>query len=156
MGREASSVRERFSRRDAASMVLMLWPCVARMRKCDGSVSDTLSAFSVAVSWPAVVVGVTTELGSSGTVPTPRPSFFVGVVVAVVMGSVALLVVVLVVVVGVSWLTDGTCSKANRFLSDSATALRISGKVTLRDLSFRQESWCIIYLLALLAFPLAA
>lgn len=121
-------------------MFLMLWPCVARMRKCDGSVSETDSAFWVAVSWPAVVVGVITELGSSGTVPMPAPSLFVGVDVAVVAveeGSAA----VVVPSVGVSWLTDGTCSRANRFLSDSATALRISGKVTFRDLSFRQESW---------------
>lgn len=142
MGREeGSSERESFSRRDAASMFLMLWPCVARMRKCDGSVSVTDSAFCVAVSWPAVVVGVITELGSSGTVPMPAPSLFVGVDVAVAAVEEGSAAVVVMPSVGVSWLTDGTCSRANRFLSDSATALRISGKVTFRDLSFRQESW---------------
>lgn len=36
--------------------------------------------------------------------------------------------------------SDGTCSRANRFLSDSATAWRISGSVTFNDLSFRQDN----------------
>ena len=35
----------------------------------------------------------------------------------------------------------GAYNNANRFLSELATASRISGKVTLRDLSLRQESW---------------
>lgn len=123
-------------------MVLMLWPCVARMRKCDGSPSVTVSAFCVAVSWPAVVVGVITVLGSSGTAPTPAPSLFVGVLVGSAVDSeLGCVMVVVVVVVADSWLTDGTWRRAKRFFSDSATALRISGKVTLSDLSFRQESW---------------
>ena len=81
------------------------------------------------------MVGAITELGSCGTTPTPAPSLFVDVDVDVDSG-----VEIELAAGGVSSLTEGTWSKAKRFLSDSATALRMSGRVTFKDLIFRQES----------------
>ena len=98
------------------------------MKKWVGSVSlRAASAFSVAVSWAALVVGDIT-LGSDPVVVSVV-DVGVGVDVAVAGG----------VRVGPAF-SDGTCNNANRFLSDSATALRISGSVTFNDLSFRQDS----------------
>lgn len=111
------SSRVSFSRREAASIDLMLWPCVARIRKCVGSVSCVaVRAFWVAVSWALLVSGVGRELGSGVSV----------VAVAVAVGCSA---------------SEGMWRSANRFLSESATACMISGRVTFRDLSFRHASW---------------
>lgn len=126
-GRLPSSVRLSRSRYDDASMPLMLWPCVARIRKCDGSVSPrAASAFCVAVSWAALVAGgviLALALESSGTGVVGAAGGTGGWVAVVDSDS-----------------SDGTWKRAKRFLSDSATALRISGRVTFRDLSFRQDS----------------
>lgn len=96
-------------------MPFMLWPCVARMRKCEGLVSARAvveRAFWVDVS-----------------------SFGVGIIGVDVAAP----------AVGVSGVdSDGRCNRAKRFLSDSETAVKISGKVTFSDLSFRQESCSVV------------
>lgn len=99
-----SSSSVSLSRNAAASTLLMLCPCVARIRKCDGFVSFTATAVAVAFSCPALVVGtcdVGIELGS------------VSLAVVPVSPSVVVLLIAF---------AEGMCNSANRFLSDEATA----------------------------------
>lgn len=58
------AVRESFWRREAASMVFMLWPCVARIRKWVGS--GSLATRARAVVWAAAVADVSCSEESVG------------------------------------------------------------------------------------------
>lgn len=132
-GSFVSSAKESGSRKDAASTVLILWPCVARIKKCDGSVSFTAKAWSVAVCRASLVAGADSKTAvevwsslASFAASCSASGLVTGTVVAWVVDSVV-------------W-ADGMWRRAKRFLSDESTACRISGKVTLRDLSFLHSS----------------
>lgn len=127
----ASSDRDRRSRNEAASTVLILWPWVARIKKCDGFVSSTERACAVEFCCSSLVDGADprTAESPSDAGPCCLPSATDSFVGSVVASS-----------FDVSAEAEGMCNSAKRFLSDDSTACRISGKVTLRDLIFLQAS----------------
>lgn len=139
-GSSDSLESERGSRKDAASTVLMLWPCVARIRKCDGSASVTESACAVALCWSSAETGASnTEVDGWSSPAAAVVAFSTPSDPDVVTGNVVPLVV------DSFGCAEGIWRRANRFLSEESTAWRTSSKVTFRDLSFRHCSWeCLV------------